>query len=238
MVRLSVVIALTATLGGCVMSDPQDSGPYPTEMSAPSTPPVSAGTAARNFATVVARLEPSLEQECRARLRGGNCDFDIVVDDRPGQPSNAYQTLDRSGRPILAMTVALIADARNEDELAFILGHEAAHHIEGHIPRQQRSAMTGAILLGALAAASGGDTAAVQTAQDVGATVGARTYAKDYELDADALGTIIAWRAGFDPERGAAFFTRIPDPGDRFLGTHPPNGARIETVRRTLATLR
>ena len=238
MVRLSVVIALTATLGGCVMSEPQDSGPYFPEASAPSAPPVSAGTAARNFASVVARIEPSLEQECRARLRGGNCDFNIVVDDRPGQPSNAYQTLDRSGRPILAMTVALIAEARNEDELAFILGHEAAHHIEGHIPRQQRSAMTGAILLGALAAASGGDTLAVQTAQDVGATVGARTYAKDYELDADALGTIIAWRAGFDPERGAAFFTRIPDPGDRFLGTHPPNGARIETVRRTLATLR
>ncbi|MGB0799102.1 MAG: peptidase M48, partial [Planktomarina sp.] len=30
---------------------------------------------------------------------------------------------------------------------------------------------------------------------------------------------------------GAAYFTRIPDPGNRFLGTHPPNGARITTVR-------
>ncbi len=68
--------------------------------------------------------------------------------------------------------------------------------------------------------------------------VGARRYAKDYELEADALGTVLAWEAGFDPERGAAFFARIPDPGNRFLGTHPPNAQRIDTVRRTLASLR
>ena len=54
----------------------------------------------------------------------------------------------------------------------------------------------------------------------------------------NALGTVLTWKAGYDPERGAAFFARIPDPGNRFLGTHPPNAARIETVRRTLATLR
>ena len=57
------------------------------------------------------------------------------------------------------------------------------------------------------------------------------------ELEADALGTIIAHEAGFDPLRGAAFFERIPDPGNQFLGTHPPNAARIETVRRVAASL-
>jgi predicted Zn-dependent protease len=67
--------------------------------------------------------------------------------------------------------------------------------------------------------------------------VGARTYSKDFELEADALGTVISMRAGFDPIRGAAFFTRIPDPGNRFLGTHPPNAQRIETVRRVAAGL-
>lgn len=41
----------------------------------------------------------------------------------------------------------------------------------------------------------------------------------------------------YDPLRGAEFFTRIPDPGNRFLGTHPPNAARLETVRRTAAAL-
>ncbi|WP_413853023.1 M48 family metalloprotease, partial [Albidovulum sp.] len=150
---------------------------------------------------------------------------------------NAYQTLDSAGRPIIAFTLPLIAEARNADELAFVMGHEAAHHIASHIPRQQQEATTGALILGVLTAATGGDETAIRTAQNLGGTIGARRYAKDYELEADALGTILAWDAGYDPERGAAFFARIPDPGNRFLGTHPPNAARIDTVRRTLASL-
>jgi len=56
-------------------------------------------------------------------------------------------------------------------------------------------------------------------------------------LEADRLGTVITARAGFNPVRGAEFFNRIPDPGNRFLGTHPPNAARMEIVRRTAAGL-
>lgn len=71
----------------------------------------------------------------------------------------------------------------------------------------------------------------------MGGALGARSYSKDYELEADELGTIITARSGYDPIKGAAFFTRIPDPGDRFLGSHPPNGQRIATVRRTVANM-
>ena len=88
-----------------------------------------------------------------------------------------------------------------------------------------------------LATLGGGDATAVRTAQRVGAQVGARSFSKEFELEADALGTVITARAGYDPVRGAQFFTRIPDPGDRFLGTHPPNAARIEIVRKTAAGL-
>lgn len=192
---------------------------------------------ARSFVRVVNTLEPVAESECRARTRNVNCDFNIVVDDRPGQPANAYQTLDRQGRPIIVFTLALIADTRNEDELAFVMGHEAAHHIAGHIPRQQRNAVAGAVIFAGLATLSGGDTNTVRSAQELGAQVGARSYSKDFELEADALGTIITKKAGYNPVRGAEFFTRIPDPGDRFLGTHPPNAARIDVVRRTAASM-
>lgn len=72
----------------------------------------------------------------------------------------------------------------------------------------------------------------------MGASVGARAYSKDYELQADRLGAIIAWDAGYDPEKGAQFFLRIADPGDTFLGTHPANAARIALVRKTVAQLR
>ncbi len=195
--------------------------------------------AARTFVAVVDAVEPVAERICRAESpRGTNCDFRIVVDDRPGQPPNAFQTLDQDGRPIIAFTLSLIADVRNADELAFVLAHEAAHHVAGHLARQRLNAEVGAQVFGQLAGAVGGATPeAIRTAQELGAAVGARTYSQDFELEADALGTRIAFNAGFDPVLGAEFFFRIPDPGDRFLGTHPSNAARVEAVMSTAAAL-
>lgn len=193
---------------------------------------------ARAFVQVTRQLEPVAERECRARTRAVNCDFRIIVDDRPDQPPNAYQTLDENKRPIIAFTPGLIVQARNADELAFVMGHEAAHHIEGHIARQRQNAAAGAVIFAGLATLGGATAQGVETATELGAQVGARSYSKDFELEADALGTIITHRAGYDPVKGAEFFRRIPDPGNKFLGTHPPNAARIEIVRRTAATLK
>jgi predicted Zn-dependent protease len=229
-------------LAGCVAPVPYpqqsspDPMPEPASYGTPATLPPE--QAARNFLTVVQRVEPVAEAYCRDVGRAENCDFRIVIDDRPGQPANAFQTLDKQGRPILAFTLALIADARNADEVAFVLGHEAAHHISGHIPKAQRSAATGAILAGVLAAASGMGDAGIEQAQQIGAGMAARGYSKEFELQADALGTEIAFHAGYDPLRGAAFFDRLPDPGDQFLGTHPANAQRKATVAGVMAELR
>ena len=231
--RAIVALGFVAALAACEVVPVTPAGPQTTS----AVQPVSSRTSARNFVQVVNTLEPVAERECRARTTNVNCDFNIVVDDRPGEPANAYQTLDRQGRPIIAFTLALIADAQNEDELAFVMGHEAAHHIAGHIARQQQNAVAGAVIFAGLATLRGGDANTVRSAQELGAQVGARSYSKDFELEADALGTVITKKAGYDPLRGAAFFTRIPDPGDKFLGTHPPNVSRIETVRRTAACL-
>lgn len=197
-----------------------------------------AARAARQFVQVVETVEPVAERECRRALPRANCDFLIVVDDRPGQAPNAFQTIDDSGRPVLAFNLALIASVRNADELAFVMGHEASHHILMHLQRMRDSATAGAVIFSGIAAITGANADGVRSAQELGAALGARTYSKDFELEADRLGTVIAARAGYDPVLGAQFFNRIPDPGNRFLGTHPPNAARMETVRRTAAGLR
>lgn len=189
------------------------------------------------FRRAKSRIEPVAETICRQRAPSSNCDFDIVLDIDRSEPSNAYQSLSSTGRPILTFTVALLDDIANEDEIAFILGHEAAHHIEGHIPQGQATAQQGAILGGILAAALGAGDAGVDFGAQIGATVGWRSFSKDHELEADSLGTIIAARAGYDPVRGAQFFQRIPDPGDKFLGSHPANDDRLATVQRTAAGL-
>lgn len=193
--------------------------------------------AARNFITVVDRVKPVAEQICRQRTRNVDCALQIAIDERLDQPPNAFQTIDPQGRPVVGFTVALIADARNADEIAFVLGHEAAHHIAGHIPRSQQSASAGALAGAMIGAMTGADQGMVDQLQQIGATVGGRRYSKEFELEADALGTEIALYAGFDPVLGAGFFNRLPDPGDQFLGSHPPNAQRQAQVRDVVAQL-
>lgn len=232
------IIFLTAGCGApiTISTGPGSGGarPGPVPTAAVVRPAAQSGSsAAQRFVAVVRNVEPVAERVCRQRAdRGTNCNFAIAIDDSPGVGPNAFQTLDRSGRPVVGFTLALIRDARNADELAFILGHETAHHIAGHISRARESAVSGAVLAGILATVAGADAANVRSAQNLGAQVGARRYSKSFELEADALGTVIAELSGYDPVRGAEYFTRIPDPGNRFLGTHPPNADRIATVRR------
>lgn len=232
-VFVTIAVCVSACSGGGILGgEPAPLLPQPISDQLP------AAAAARVFVSVVERLEPVAEALCRARAPTGNCDLRIVVDDRPGEPPNAFQTVDRSGRPIVGFTLALIADARNADEIAFVMGHESAHHILDHIPKRQQTSQGAAVLAGALARANGATPEQVRAAEAFGAEVGSRSYSKDFELEADALGAEIATIAGFDAVLGAAFFNRLPDPGDQFLGTHPPNGARQAQVAEVVARLR
>lgn len=233
--RLLTALIASLALAACDLAVPVGPSPAPYTQNAPTLP--TPQQAARNFSQVVADVQPVAEQECRSRARDLNCNFVIRVDNDPRQPPNAYQSRASDGRPVLTFTIAMIADVANADELAFVMGHEAAHHISRHLDRQHVNASLGAEIFGGLASLTGGSARDVKTAAQLGANVGARSYSKDFELEADRLGTVITWRAGYDPVRGAEYFGRISDPGDRFLGTHPPNAARIDIVRRTVATL-
>lgn len=237
--RRWTAMGLAALLSACVPATIPlpDLGPPVPALVARPVPPAEAAAAARAFDEVVARVEPVAEALCRARTRNVECDMRFLIDPRPALPPNAYQTLDDRGRAVIGLTQSLVRDARNADELAFVTGHEAAHHIAGHIPRQADTALRGALVAGVLATLAGADEATVREIQRAGAELGARTYSRAFELEADALGTEIAWRAGYDPLRGAAFFARLPDPGDRALPTHPPNALRVTVVRDTLERL-
>ncbi|WP_158259374.1 M48 family metalloprotease [Hasllibacter halocynthiae] len=153
------------------------------------------------------------------------------------------------GAPVITMTLPMAADFRNDDEMAFVIGHEYGHHVARHIAKGERQALAGALVLG-LAVAYGQASAdpygtqtaaqrrAVEGAFHLGAAVGERAYSQAYELEADTLGARIAAAAGYDPVRGARFFAR-PEPvsapsGHRsFWGTHPPDDVRVATVMAT-----
>ena len=187
---------------------------------------------------IVSRVEPIGEQICRDTGRVSNCDFKIQVDTSTPDVVNAYQTLEKDGRPLVIFSIGLLKAARNTDEVAFVLGHEMAHHIAGHIQQRRGSAGLGGLILGGLIADTGGPAQNVYSAFDLDAAVGRRAYANCHESQSDEIGTLITYYAGYDPVRGSKFFTRIPDPGDKFLGSHPPNAARIDRVNRTMARVR
>ena len=254
-IRALATLALL-TLSGCVVPV---AGPVPPVEPAPETPqPTSAGgtnpypqpaggtlaagspqAAARAFVTVMHAMEPAVEREClQRRTKPINCDFRFLVDDRRGQEPNAFQTIDNQGRPVIGFTLSLIAAAQNTDELAFVVGHEASHHILNHLSQKSGAATAGAVILGGVAAVYSGNPVAVDTARRIGATVGSRYYSKDWELQADYLGAIITLNAGYDPQVGARFFARMPDPGDRILGSHPSNAARVAAVEQAVADRR
>ncbi|MTD99237.1 M48 family metalloprotease [Paracoccus sp. YIM 132242] len=209
-------------------------GPYP--IPAPVlTNDGSPQSTARMFVAVMRRMEPAVEREClQRRTQPINCDFQFVVDDRPGQEANAFQTIDATGRPIIGFTLSLIAQTRNGDEIAFVVGHEASHHVLNHLDRKAGAAAAGAVILGSIASVYGNNPDAIETAQRIGASVGSRYYSRDWELQADYLGAIMTLNAGFDPINGSRFFERIPDPGDHVLGTHPSRAARLAQVRRAV----
>lgn len=242
--RLTALIVGALALSGCATQPLPLPAPGPVVAPPPAPVVAAAGprdasSTARAFVGVLSQMEPAVERECLARRRTPiNCDFQFVVVDDPNAELNAFQEVDRQGRPIIGFTLALIAAARNSDELAFVVGHEASHHILEHITQKTASARQGAILFGALATASGADAVAVRTAQNAGAQFGARYYSKEWELQSDYMGAVITALAGYDPVNGAQFFMRIPDPGDRVLGSHPARADRIAAVNRAMADLR
>lgn len=199
----------------------------------------SAQEAVDAYVRVAARVEPVAERACREKNPSAPsvyCDFRILVDGRTDQPPNAYQTIGKDGRPVLAFNIPMIATIQNDDEIAFILGHEAGHQIRNHLVKANVSSNLAATILGSIFAATGGTAAEVQQAQRIGGTLGARVYSKQHELEADETGTYIAHLAGYDPLVGARSFARFSG-GGSVLSTHPGAGQRMKTVSRAMARI-
>ena len=224
------IIALTLLLviSGCSVLT------RPGSTSGGTLPVISPEDVPLRFTVAVRRMRPILAKTCKNSNLDLNCDFVIAINPDPKSLPNAFQTVNEAGQPVLGFTMALLNDMYNADEIAFVIGHEGAHHILGHLDQQRQSANGGATLFAVLAAALGGSARSVDAATNIGAAVGGRNYSKKYELEADRLGAQMTSKAGFDPVLGADYFMRIPDPGNNFFGTHPRNVDRIAGVRAAI----
>lgn len=227
--RVLILLIAAITLSACVSTPPQT-------VSAPTAIPENVPVSVARAIEVTRRMEPVAEQMCRSQTPRQNCDFEFLVNRDPRGGINAFQTVNpENGRPVIILTVGLIRSVRNADELAFVIGHETAHHIAEHINEQEAAVRAGAQIFGATAQQQGANREEIIAAAQQGALLGAAQFSQRSELEADSLGTIITCRAGFDPIVGARFFSQLPDPGARVFGTHPPNAARVRIVQDTAA---
>ncbi len=122
-----------------------------------------------------------------------------VLDTKPAV-SNAFVT---GGRYIYVFT-GFLAEAQSDDEIALVLGHEIGHSMLKHILREEEDPWAQlAKIVTVIGAAKGSGS----TWSAIGAGLQA-THSQADELEADAIGTAIAWRAGYNAIRGANFFTR------------------------------
>jgi predicted Zn-dependent protease len=126
----------------------------------------------------------------------------------------------------------------NDDEVAMIMGHEVAHALLEHArERMAKSGGTELILRGAAAIfglGNLGDLAAQGATQLL-----SLRFSRDDESEADALGLLLAARAGYDPGAGVTLWRKMgaatagKAPAE-WLSTHPAGDTRIKDIQAKL----
>lgn len=150
---------------------------------------------------VAHRLQASAPALCQhAKVK--DCTIDVAYSSK--SEVNAYA----SGENSVVVQRGLLELLQSEEEVAAVVAHEYGHHLGQHIEERQRNAALGAILAGILvaggAAAAGADfndpsmTDAVGASMGVGAQIGALSYSKSEEREADLLSAYLLARAGYD----------------------------------------
>jgi predicted Zn-dependent protease len=132
----------------------------------------------------------------------------------------------------------MITLAKNQDQIAAVIGHEIGHVIAQHSNErmsQQTLAQAG-LEIGSVALGSGKQTDSLITgALGLGVQYGVlMPFSRTHETEADRLGQMYMAKAGFDP-RQAAELWKVMSKGagqspPEFLSSHPSNESRINDL--------
>jgi hypothetical protein len=134
----------------------------------------------------------------------------------------------------------LIEAAQNEGELAGVIAHEYSHVALRHGTAQAAKANKYAVLgaLGQIAGAviGGGAGGAVAQGSQIGVGAYFLRFSREYEKQADILGSRIMANAGYDPHDLANMFRTIEresgSGGPQWLSSHPNPANRYEYINR------
>jgi predicted Zn-dependent protease len=189
-------------------------------------------SAARRLVAVASALcERAKTEECRFDIR-------YVEDDTVNATTDADGTI--------RIYRGLLKYLETEEEVAAVVGHEMGHQIAGHVAEAQTNAAIGATvgallsagLLGGLGCYSGPyycNSADTQTlmrqSMELGAEIGALSFSKEQEREADLLSAYLLARAGYDLDKAGRLFTVLARMDDKthasLFDSHPAGPERV-----------
>lgn len=154
----------------------------------------------------------------------------------PASDINAFAL---PGGPIF-VNVGTITAAENEAQLAGVLAHEMSHVYMQHSAKQAPKASVAQIiagLAGAVLPQSGLGNLARMGIQ-IGAGGVLMKYSRGDEAQADSVGAIIMYKAGYNPQAMADFFETLQKKygagGPQLLSDHPNPGNRTAAVQQEI----
>lgn len=133
----------------------------------------------------------------------------------------------------------ILKAAKNQDQLAAVIGHEIAHVTARHAnERASRGGVSNvgvqvaAVILGA---GNSGATYTAYEALNAGAALGIMLpFSRGQESEADVIGLEYMAKAGFDPRESAPLWVNMTNEAENapaeFLSTHPSSTNRIDAL--------
>src|SRR5271165_3075168 len=141
------------------------------------------------------------------------------------------------------VNIGTITAAGNEAELAGVMAHEISHVYMQHSAKQYDKAQVTGLLAGlastvAGAALGGAGGQLAQMGIKAGAQGFSLKYSRSDESQADAVGAIILYQAGYNPQALADFFKTLQSEGGQvppeILSDHPNPGNREQAIEKEI----
>ncbi len=133
------------------------------------------------------------------------------------------------------ITRGMLAHLNSEAELAGVLGHETGHITARHGVKRLQKAMASQLILTGVAVAT--ESGGIVQGSSILLTAALQTYSRRDEHQADDLGGLYAFKAGYDPTKSMGFLKTLkkmdketPSAVEVIFRTHPLTEDRIERV--------
>ena len=142
----------------------------------------------------------------------------------------------------IGVYTGLLEYARNQDQLAAVMGHEIAHVIAKHGNERVSSQMATQAGLEIASVMLGGtqdaNNAMILAGLGLGVQFGITLpFSRSHESEADLIGLDLMAKAGFNPEESVPLWENMSKAGaspPEFMSTHPSGSTRIKQLKERI----